>query len=248
MINPMGLILSVAFFKGFQKLKINGKPVPFPPVLLAGITLIILLKSFSIDFETYNESGKELIAVDLPGAYSMSPFTSESGKYLTLTLIPAVVALGYPIYKHKDLLMKNKRIIYTGFIFASVLAIISTYFVAKFAHADIRTIVSMLPKSVTAPIAVEISKGMGGVPELTACVAVLTGVFGAVFGHKLLQLFKVKHDISIGLAMGAASHVIGTARCAEKGRELQVVMASLSLVMVGVLTAVIAPVFVHIIS
>ena len=226
MINPMGLILSVAFFKGFQKLKINGKPVPFPPVLLAGITLIILLKSFSIDFETYN----------------------ESGKYLTLTLIPAVVALGYPIYKHKDLLMKNKRIIYTGFIFASVLAIISTYFVAKFAHADIRTIVSMLPKSVTAPIAVEISKGMGGVPELTACVAVLTGVFGAVFGHKLLQLFKVKHDISIGLAMGAASHVIGTARCAEKGRELQVVMASLSLVMVGVLTAVIAPVFVHIIS
>jgi len=225
MINLFGFIISVGLFKGFQKIKIKGKPLPIPPVLLAGIIIISILKTFNIDFETYN----------------------ESGKYLTLMLIPAVVALGYPIFKHKDLLLKNKRIIYSGFLFASILAIISTYFVAKFAHADIRIIVSMLPKSVTAPIAVEISKGMGGVPELTACVAVLTGVFGAVFGHKLLKIFKVKHDIAIGLAMGAASHVIGTARCAEKGRELQVVMASLSLVMVGILTAILAPIFVHII-
>ena len=226
MINPMGLILSVCLFKGFQYVKIRGKQIPFPPVLLAGIVIIVILKTFNIDFATYN----------------------ESGKYLTLSLIPAVVALGYPIFKHRDLLLKNKRVIYAGFLFATVLAIISTYFVAKFAHADLRIIVSMLPKSVTAPIAVEISKGMGGVPELTACVAVLTGVFGAVFGHKLLQLFKVKHDVAIGMAMGAASHVIGTARCAEKGRELQVVMASLALVMVGILTAILAPIFVHIIS
>lgn len=226
MINPFGLILSAGLFKGFQKIRFKGKPLPFPPVLLAGITIIAILKIFNIDFEVYN----------------------ESGKYLTLTLIPAVVALGYPIFKHQDLLLKNKRIVYAGFLFASVLAIISTYFVAKCAHADMQIIVSMLPKSVTAPIAVEISKGMGGVPELTACVAVLTGVFGAVFGHKLLKLFKVKHDISIGMAIGAASHVIGTARCAEKGRELQVVMASLSLVMVGILIAIIAPVFVHVVG
>ena len=226
MIKPMGLILSVCLFKGFQYVKIRGKQIPFPPVLLAGIVIIVILKTFNIDFATYN----------------------ESGKYLTLSLIPAVVALGYPIFKHRDLLLKNKRVIYAGFLFATVLAIISTYFVAKFAHADLRIIVSMLPKSVTAPIAVEISKGMGGVPELTACVAVLTGVFGAVFGHKLLQMFKVKHDVAIGMAMGAASHVIGTARCAEKGRELQVVMASLALVMVGILTAILAPIFVNIIS
>ena len=226
MINPMGLLLSVCLFKWFQYVKIRGKQIPFPPVLLAGIVIIVILKTFNIDFATYN----------------------ESGKYLTLSLIPAVVALGYPIFKHRDLLLKNKRVIYAGFLFATVLAIISTYFVAKFAHADLRIIVSMLPKSVTAPIAVEISKGMGGVPELTACVAVLTGVFGAVFGHKLLQMFKVKHDVAIGMAMGAASHVIGTARCAEKGRELQVVMASLALVMVGILTAILAPIFVHIIS
>lgn len=226
MINPIGLILSVGLFKGFQRLTIKGKKLPIPPILSAGIVLIIILKIFNITFQTYN----------------------ESGSFLTIMLIPAVVALGYPIYKHQELLLKNKRIIYAGFIFASVLAIISTYFVAKFAHADLRIIVSMLPKSVTAPIAVEISKGMGGVPELTACIAVLTGVFGAVFGHKLLKIFKVKHDISIGLAIGAASHVIGTARCAEKGKELQVVMASLSLVIVGILTAILAPLFVHIIS
>lgn len=226
MINPLGVIISVSLFKMAQYFKINGKSIPFPPVLMAGILIIFILKSFDISFETYN----------------------ESGKFLTLMLIPAVVALGYPIYKHKELLLKNKRILYTGFLVSTFVGIVGMYLVAKFAHADLRIIVSMLPKSVTAPIAVEISKEMGGVPELTACSAVLTGVFGAVFGHKLLKLFKVKHDTSIGLAMGAASHVIGTARCAEKGKDIQVVMASLSLVMVGILTAILAPMFVHIIK
>lgn len=226
MINPFGLFVSVALFKGAQIfnsfIEKKGFKIPIPPILIAGIILILILKFGNIDFDTYN----------------------ESGSFLTLMLIPAVIALGYPIYKHKDLLIKNKRIIYPGFVFATVFALLSTFFVAKFAHTNLKIIISMLPKSVTAPIAVEISKGIGGLPELTACVAVLTGVFGAVFGHKLLKIFKVKNDIAIGLSIGAASHVIGTARCAEKGRELQVVMASLALVIVGILTAIVAPLFV----
>lgn len=222
MINLFGLISTVTLFKGTEFLKkypIIGK---FPPVLITGIILIIILDSFHIDFAKYN----------------------ESARFLTLLLIPATVSLGYPLYKNIHILVKNKRIIYLAFVFASIIAMVLTYIFAKLCHTDSNILISMLPKSVTAPIAVEISKSIGGIPELTACVVVLTGVCGALLGHKILELIHVKNDIAIGLSMGAASHVIGTSRCIDKGREKQVVMSTLALVMVGILTAIFAPIFV----
>lgn len=226
MINLFGLISTVALFKSTEFLKkypIIGK---FPPVLITGIILIIILDSFHIDFVKYN----------------------ESARFLTLLLIPATVSLGYPLYKNIHILVKNKRIIYLAFVFASIIAMVLTYIFAKLCHTDSNILISMLPKSVTAPIAVEISKSIGGIPELTACVVVLTGVCGALLGHKILKLIHVKNDIAIGLSMGAASHVIGTSRCIDKGREKQVVMSTLALVMVGILTAIFAPIFVLVVK
>lgn len=99
----------------------------------------------------------------------------------------------------------------------------------------------MLPKSVTAPIAVEISKSLHGVPELTACFVALTGIFGALTGHKILKFIRVKNDVAIGLSMCATCHVIATSKCLETGREKQVVMSTLALVLVGIITAIFAP-------
>jgi len=226
MINPLGFILTIGLFKGAQLCK----NIPFlgklPPIVIAGTLILIIMKIFNISFETYN----------------------ESASYITLMLIPATVALGYPLFKHYKLLLHNKRIIYTGFAVASLVAVSTTYITAKLCHTNLGIIISMLPKSVTAPIAVEISKNMGGVPELTACIVVMTGVFGAMLGHKILSLIHVKSDVAIGLTIGAASHVIGTSRCAEKGREYQVVMASVSIVIVGIITSVLAPLLVHFVS
>lgn len=219
MINPSGFLLTVFYFKLAQKTKNMPVIKKIPPLVIAGILIIITLKFMHITYKTYN----------------------ESASYLTLLLIPATIALGYPIYKNLELLKKNKRIIYPAFFIASFFAIISTYFVAKLFHTELSIIESMLPKSVTAPVAVEISRGIGAIPELTACVVVLTGVFGAMFGHRILNLIHVKNDIAIGLSMGAASHVLGTTRCIEKGSEKQVVMSSLALVIVGVLTAIFIP-------
>ena len=226
MINPLGFILTVGLFKGAQlckKIPLLGK---LPPIVIAGTLILLIMKIFNISFETYN----------------------ESASFITLMLIPATIALGYPLFKHYKLLLHNKRIIYTGFIVASFVAISTTYITAKLCHTDFGIIISMLPKSVTAPIAVEISKNMGGVPELTACIVVLTGVFGAMLGHKILSVIHVKSDVAIGLTIGAASHVIGTSRCAEKGREYQVVMASVALVLVGIITSVLAPILLHIVG
>lgn len=221
MINLWGLITTTAIFKLAEK----TKKIPFfkniPPVLITGIVLIIILKTFNLSFESYN----------------------KSASFLTFLLIPATVSLGYPLYKNLKMLVKNKRIIYCAFAFASICAITTTYLLAKLLKTDWNILISMLPKSVTAPIAVEISKIIGGIPELTACVVVLTGVCGAVLGHYVLKLVNVKNDIAIGLSMGATSHVIATSRCIEKGREKQVVMSTIALVVVGILTAFLAPLF-----
>ena len=221
MINIFGLIITIFFYKIAEKLRKIPLLEKIPAIVIAGIFLISTLEFFHIDFNFYN----------------------ESASYLTLMLIPATIALGYPIYKNVELLKKNKRIIYSAFIIAAAIAIITTYFAAKLCHTEISVIESMLPKSVTAPIAIEISKGIGAIPELTICVVVLTGVFGGMFGHKILQLINVKSDIAIGLSIGAASHIIGTAKCVEKGRDKQVVMASVALVIVGILTAIVIPLF-----
>ena len=163
-------------------------------------------------------------------------------------LIPATIALGYPIYKNFELLKQNKRIIYVAFVIATLTAIIGTYIVAKLCHSELIVIESMLPKSVTAPLAVEISKLSGGIPELTVCVVVLTGVFGGMFGHRILKLINVKNDIAIGLSIGAASHVVGTAKCIETNKEKQIVMSSVALVIVGILTTIIIPLFLRVLE
>lgn len=222
MINPFGLIITIVLYKLAERLK----KIPLPPLLISGIALILILKIFHIDFETYN----------------------ESASYLTFLLIPATISLGYPLYKNYEILGQNKRVIYSGFVFAAICAIVTTYLTAKFCHTDLNLIISMLPKSVTAPIAIEITKASGGIPELTACVVVLTGIFGAILGHKILELIKVKNDIAIGLSIGAASHVLGTSRCIEKGKEKQIVMSTLSLVIVGILTAILIPIFIGLIK
>lgn len=222
MSNFFGFIITVIFYKLAQRLKW----IKLPPVVVAGAAVILMLEFFNIDFEMYN----------------------KSASYLTLLLMPATIALGYLIYKNIELLKTNKRVIYTAFLVVTVFAIISTYLIAKFCHADLCLIESMLPKSVTAPIAVEISKNIGGIPELTACIVVLTGVFGGMFGHKILELIRVKNDIAIGLSLGAASHIVGTSRCVEKGNEKQIVMASAALVIVGILTAIVTPLFLYLIK
>lgn len=214
MTNIWGLILTILVFLISRKLK-NIKYIgKLPPMMIAGIFLIIFLNIFKLDYVKYN----------------------ESACFLTLLLGPATIALAYPLSQNIQLLTKNKRAIYLGFIIAVVTALITTWFIGKIFHTDINIIASLMPKSVTTPIAVEISKAIGGIPELTACIVVLTGVYGAVLGHKLLKLFKIKSDIAQGLAIGAASHVLGTSSCIEKNKQKQVVMATLSLIIIGLLT------------
>lgn len=214
MINLWGILLTVLIFEISKKLKNVRYIKKIPPMMMTSIILILILCFFKIDYVPYN----------------------ESACFLTLLLGPATIALALPLSDNSKLLTKNKRAVYFGFVIAVVTALITTIVLGKIFHSDWELITSLMPKTVTTPIAIEISKSIGGIPELTACMVVLTGIYGAMFGHKILKIFKVKSDIATGLAIGATSHVLGTSTCVEKNRKKQVVMATLALIIIGILT------------
>ncbi len=103
-------------------------------------------------------------------------------------------------------------------------------------------------KSVTTPIAMEVTQSLGGIPSLTAAIVVIVGLFGAVFGFKkLLQVGRVKSPIAQGLSMGTASHAVGTSKAMEYGRKYGA-YASLGLILNGLLTAILSPLVLHLLG
>lgn len=217
MINLWGFILTFIIYMLSKKFKNIPLLKKLPPMMISGLILIGILKIFRLSYQSYN----------------------ESACFYTLLLGPATIALAYPLIENIKLLAKNKRAVYFGFVIATITAIVTTLLIGKLFHSDWNLVTSLMPKSVTTPIAVEISKAIGGIPELTACIVVLTGVYGAILGHKILKWFHIKSDIAIGLSIGASSHVLGTSSCIEKKKDKQVVMATLALIIIGILTTVV---------
>jgi len=219
-----GILLTLVAYK--ISLRANNTSVfkKVPPIIFAGIGIILFLKVLKINYSTYN----------------------EGASLFTFLLGPATIALAFPLVSNIEVLTKHKRAIWFGLLFATFMAITSTFLIGEILHVNFNIIMSMVPKSVTTPIAVEISKSLGGIPELTACVVILTGVIGAMLGHRLLKLFRIKNDVAIGLSIGATSHVMGTARCIEKKQDKQAAISTLALIIVGLFTAIIAPVLLHI--
>lgn len=207
-----GLILTLVLFLISKKISKYTKKLP--PILLSGIFIIIFLKYFNIPFEEYN----------------------KSANILTMLLGPATIALGYPLYNNLHFLSKNKRAIYIGFVVAILSALISVYILGNLLHLNKELIMSLLPKSITTPLAVETSSKIHGIPEITACIVFLTGLFGAIFSHDILKFFKIKSDIAKGIAIGASSHVMGTSSCIEKRKQIQITFSTIALIIVGILT------------
>lgn len=190
-----------------------------PPVCLAALVIIVIINLFSFDYKEYK----------------------VGGSFISYILGPATIALALPLVKNMNTLKKNLGTILIGTFVATVVGILSVYWIAEFLKTSNELLLSILPKSVTTPIAVEISKAIGGIPELTSCMVIITGLVGGYCGHRILNFLKVYNNISIGLAIGASSHVFGTSRCIEKN-EVQAAISTLALILVGILTAILAPI------
>ena len=204
-----------ALFRGLQR-----KPgwVLLIPILLTMIVLIVFLKVTGISYETYQ----------------------EGGHLIEFWLKPAIVALGVPLYLQLEMIKKQWLPILLSQLVGCLVGLVSVILIAKGLGATPEVICSLAPKSVTTPIAMEVSEATGGIPSLSAAVVILVGLFGAVLGFKVMDFGHIKSPIAQGLSMGTASHAIGTSAAMEVGKKYGA-YASLGLTLNGIFTALLTP-------
>lgn len=197
-----------------------NKKLPHPftlPILLSTILLAVGLLILRIPYETYY----------------------IGGQWIEKLLGPAVVALAYPLYLQRKMIKRFTIPIIVGVSIGSFVGVISGLAIGKLLNLDLEVILSILPKSVTTPVAMDIAKTVGGSPPLTAIFVMVAGISGAVMGHTLFRWFGINHSVTKGLAMGSASHAIGTARSLQESQQeaaASTIAMTLSAVIVSILT------------
>ena len=163
----------------------------------------------------------------------------ESGHLIEFWLKPAIVALGLPLYNELKHIRRQFLTLFLTELAGCVVGIISVVLVARWLGASPDVIRSLAPKSVSTPIAIEISRQIGGIPALTSSIVVVVGMIGAALGLKMMSWGHVRHAVSQSLSMGTAAHVMGTNRISEISDRYGA-YATLGLILNGVLTAFLA--------
>ena len=195
------------------------------PVAISVLLVSLILIFFNIQYERY----------------------FEGAKFIHFLLGPATVALAVPIYKKWDLIVINSKAIFISLLIGSIFAILVTYLLSLYFELPKELILSLLPRSVTAPIAMGISEIIGGIPSLTAIITLITGVIGASLGIFVFDLMKLKNMDARGFSLGLASHGIGTARAMSKNKNAGV-FAAVGMGLSGLVTSILVPLFLKIIS
>ena len=213
-------VLSFTFIIFFlaKKLQDKLKFILLNPILVSSAIIIIFLSVFKIDYSSYH----------------------QNARMIEFFLKPAVVAMGVPLYLQLERIKKQAVIIIISQLAGCIAGILSVVMIAKLMGASKEIILSLAPKSVTVPIAMEVSKVIGGIPALTAAVVLVVGIFGAIFGYTILKLARVTNPVSQSLAMGTAAHGIGTSRSMAISSNYGV-YSSLGLILNGIFTSILTP-------
>ena len=193
------------------------------PVLTASIMIMILLTVLNISIDDYQ----------------------QGGSIITFMLGPATVSLAVPLYRQVKVLKTHAVIILISIAVGAVASIISIILLSKAFNLPEDLILSLVPKSVTTPIAVEASERLGGIPSITALGVIFTGITGAVAGPAILKLLRIKTPTAKGIAMGTSSHAIGTSRALEMG-ETEGAVSGLAIGLAAIITVAAAPLLIRI--
>lgn len=217
-----GVMVSLLAYTLGTFLKKKFKMAIFNPLLVAIIVTIIILLVCHIDYKSY---------------YS-------GAKYLSYLLTPATVCLAIPLYEQLLLLKENWKAVFFG-ILSGVITSLSTVFILSLIFGlNHKNYVSLLPKSITTAIGMGVSEELKGYVTITVAVIIITGVLGNIIAETACKVFRINEPIAKGIAIGSASHAIGTAKAMEMG-EIEGAMSSLSIAVAGLLTVVGASIFAY---
>lgn len=214
--SPFFGIILCAFAYGAGILINKKLKTPIANPMLIGIIICIgVLKLFNIPLEDFN----------------------RGGNIISLFLAPATVSLAVSIYSQLDILKKNLLPVIIGSAVGSAVSMLSVYGLCRLFRLDEQITASLLPKSVTAPIAMALSETLEGIPSVTVAAVVVTGITGAILAPVFIKIFRVKNPVTAGVAVGTCSHALGTAKAIEIG-EIEGAMSGIAIGISGFLTVV----------
>ena len=212
-----GIALTVlAYWLGVQAQKRTGLVICNNMIVSVAL-LIAVLTLFHIPYEAYY----------------------EGGSVINMFLGPATACIAVTIYAKKDLLKRSWLPVLVGCLTGVVVSVGSILVMSRLFGLDAAMTASLLPKSVTTPIATAVSEGHGGIVSITVAAVIVTGILGNLTAPFLVKLFRVKDPVAVGLGIGACSHAMGTAKALEMG-ETEGAMSGLAIGMCGIITAVAA--------
>lgn len=215
-----GILISIGSYLLGKYLQKRFHIILFNPLLFSTVFTVIFLLVFKIDYNTYY----------------------EKADYLYYLLTPTTVCLAIPLYEHIKPLKANFSAIIIG-ISAGVLASLCSILIfSVMFHFSHEMYLTLLPKSITAAMGMSVSEELGGIPSLTVPIIIMTGITGNIIAEKVCKLLRIKEPIAKGIAIGSASHAMGTAKAMEMG-EIEGAMSSLSIAVAGVLTVIGASIF-----
>lgn len=197
--------------------KIKPK-VYLSPLLTTPLLLVAFLLCTHISYESYN----------------------TGAQWLSNMLQPATIAFAIPLYKYFNILKKHAIEIILSVLSGSVVAIVSSMVIAKGLHLDTQIVDSLIPRSVTTPIAMGVSESIGGVPTITAVFVIMTGLLGAIIGPMLIRFLHIENEIAQGALLGTAAHGAGTSKAFEHS-SVAGTISSLSMIIAALITLCVTP-------
>lgn len=216
----IAIISTIGLFLVLQKVYVKYSKPFLLPILTTTIVIVVVLLGFKIPYETY----------------------MLGGQWIQAMLGPAVVALAFPLYNQRALVFKYKYAIISSLLVAMISGLISVFTLLKLFSASHSFILTALPKSLTTPVAMQVSESIGGIAPLSAVLVMVAGFTGAIAGPIVYKIAKIDTAVSRGVSMGSASHGVGVTKLKEYSEE-DLSIGSLSMGLSAVLGAFLCPIF-----
>ena len=215
-----GMVISLLCYQIGAAVQKKTKLAIANPLLISVVIIIGILMLLDIDYDAYY----------------------NGAKYIQYFLTPATVSLAVPLYRQMRYIKKYPAAVF-GSIASGVLMAMGSIFLMGLAFGlTHEQYVSLLPKSITTAIGIGITEKMGGMVNVTIIAISITGILGNIAAEGVCRLFRIQEPVAKGLALGTASHAIGTAKAMELG-AVEGAMSSLSIVVAGILTVVTVSIF-----
>lgn len=217
----IGILLTIGLYILALYMRKKFRSALLNPVLITAAFIIIIINLSPLTYEVY----------------------TSGAKYIGSSLGPIVVLLAIPLYKHRQAIKDNLSAIVLGILVSIMSSVTLIAFMSSILGLEDKMMMTLLPKSITTPMAIEVSQMLEGYPNITVIIVIITGILGSTLAPLVMKLGGIRSEVSKGIGIGAASHGIGTSKAMEMSDEAGA-MSGLAMGLTGIIFVLLTSIYV----